>query len=407
MLFLEAPTVVAEYSALSLPYAETQAVVLLALTAVSFLLPAIPWLHPFMAVLLYFRLLVVVLLAAPLLFPLNIARPIVAIALLDLALRMGSIGALMGVVSFFVGIVVVHLHTGAHALPDVPFPFEFVRTHVLSTENIIALFVLGTLTVLMERYRQERSLRRRLEQDIHQLTHANVLFQEYALSVEQKTAEDERKRITREIHDSAGHALTGLKMLLQAARNLIRRDPHRAEQFMEKGMAQIQVVLDEIRVTLRALRSTTPSKVLGLQNVVRIVEDFRAATGIHVAIHFTMTALSYGVEVDSALCRLVQESLTNSLRHGHADFVTIHLSSSSDTLRISVTDNGSGSEHIEPGIGMSGMRERISQLGGSLSFSSHEHGFNVEARIPLMDMRPERPISSASEVTQDDSRSAR
>jgi len=379
----ESTLTAAAYTAVSLPYAELQVHVLSLGILLLFLAPAIPQLRSVTPVLISLRHVMLILLYAPLPEIVDISRPTIVLCLLDLIFRYNMPGLVVGYFGYITGVIVIAVHGGAAELATVPFLTQ-LKAGASAASNLTSITVLLIAAISVSRYRKERDERAMLEQEITQLSKANVLFQEYALSIAHKTADAERKRISREIHDSAGHALMGLKMLLQAAKNLMLRDPVHASEILEKGMAQIQVVLDDIRLTLRALRKEMPGRALGMHNIVRIVDDFRSATGIRVTTHFTVSELSHGSAVDSAVSRLVQESLTNAIRHGHADHVVVHFRSHAGSLVVSVSDDGVGSESISPGIGISGMQERIESLGGTLSCSSTSHGFSVEATIPLL-----------------------
>jgi len=80
---------------------------------------------------------------------------------------------------------------------------------------------------------------------------------------------------------------------------------------------------------------------------------------------------------------MVQESLTNALRHGNATEISVHFWVMERSVRISISDNGMGSKEIVPGIGLAGMTERIAQIGGSMKAETTTFGFHVLAEIPL------------------------
>ncbi len=90
-----------------------------------------------------------------------------------------------------------------------------------------------------------------------------------------------------------------------------------------------------------------------------------------------------GKKIDLAIYRLIQEGLTNAFRHGKATGITIILSYNNGFIYVSIWDNGRGSEKIDEGIGLKGMRERIEALNGKIETTSHQSGFTIKVKIPV------------------------
>ena len=88
--------------------------------------------------------------------------------------------------------------------------------------------------------------------------------------------------------------------------------------------------------------------------------------------------------IDLLLYRLVQEGLTNAFRHGRASEVSVNLWITTDELTVAIKDNGRGAAVIEEGVGLSGIRQRVGGLGGSLSYKAGTDGFSLSVRVPVV-----------------------
>ncbi len=92
---------------------------------------------------------------------------------------------------------------------------------------------------------------------------------------------------------------------------------------------------------------------------------------------------SLGESIDSTIYRIVQEGITNAIRHGNASEIAIHLSSDGSKVAVTISDNGSGAGEIKEGIGLAGIRERLASVRGGLSAGNRAGGFQLYAWVPL------------------------
>jgi len=249
----------------------------------------------------------------------------------------------------------------------------------------VVWLVAGTLVLrwVLAQLRDGRSRNRVLAEEVERLTSANLGFQRYASLLEQETSRAERLHLSREIHDSAGYALTTLKMLFEAAKGLIVKDPSRLDALMDEGARISQEVLGEIRFVLHELRAKNEVLPEGLRLVHLLVRNFERACGIQVELETTNTRTSYGPRVNSTLYRMVQEGMTNGFHHGRATRISIVLAEVESSLSIRIRDNGTGSATVTKGIGLSGMEERVAEAGGWMDYRNLGNGFEVSALIPL------------------------
>ncbi|OHE63616.1 MAG: hypothetical protein A2Z99_13890 [Treponema sp. GWB1_62_6] len=252
---------------------------------------------------------------------------------------------------------------------------------ILSGLLLVALSVITRK--LFEKWEEMRANELRWADDVVKLITINMDLQTFATTVENRTLDEERKRISREIHDTVGYTLTTLKVLFEAAKGLLRQDPAQLEPLINQGLDYTRNSMEEIRVAMRELRQSELPARTGLHLVVKLVDNFRSVTHMSIALEFAGTRQSYGHEIDEFLYKGVQENLTNAYRHGKATTVTIFLQESQGELALMVRDNGQSTRNFMKGIGMRGMEERAAALGGTVEFTGSDYGFNVTARIPV------------------------
>jgi len=247
---------------------------------------------------------------------------------------------------------------------------------------LIALF-----TALMVFYREKlidyQKDNERLDALVERLTRANLGYQEYAKSVEEASTDSERKRITRDIHDIVGYTLTNNITMMEAITDMMRVNPLGVATLVSSARENAEEGLARIREALHLLRSREIEYPTGLQAVEKLIEVFKRATGVSVEYVFTDVKWDFTDAVDFTLYHIIQESLMNSFRHGKATNVWISLTKGKDEIILRIRDNGLGASQFNEDIGLSGMRERVDQLGGTLHARPAVGGFEVSATISL------------------------
>jgi len=221
---------------------------------------------------------------------------------------------------------------------------------------------------------------------ILQLTQANVDYQDMARTASERSAREERQRITRELHDTIVYTLTNISIMMEAAKDLTDKDVNKLIKTLDEASEQAKTGLSEIRTALYRLRQQQIHPERGITALVRMIRLFERVTGIRVRLEFGNVPASCGDAVDSALYHLVQEGLINSFRHGKATAVRLLLWRTEEGLiQVSLSDNGRAAGTVKEGIGISGMRERLGKLGGTLRVEGLPHGFQIIAEIPTED----------------------
>jgi signal transduction histidine kinase len=200
-------------------------------------------------------------------------------------------------------------------------------------------------------------------------------------------AAEERTRIARDLHDSAGHAINVILVQAGAARLLGARDPERSQAALETIEEVALETLGEIDRLVTALREDEGSAQangnveppLGLAGLAMLVDRHRTAgLAVELAAHGPPRPLAPGV--DQAAYRILQEALTNAARHGDGR-AEVEVTYGDDSLALTVS-NPTRHAHVESGHGIVGMRERAALLGGTLDVSASNGTFRVHARLP-------------------------
>ena len=201
-----------------------------------------------------------------------------------------------------------------------------------------------------------------------------------------RIADDERLRIAQEVHDVVGHGLAAINMQAEIALHLMHRKPEQVEAALTAISRTSKEGLDELRATLAAVRhGDDRAPVPGLAQLPAL-RDRLAYAGLPVSVSL-VGALAGGelpVAVDLAGYRIVQEALTNVLRHAGATTAQVRIEHREDAVVVEVTDTGLGGAPSPGGTGIAGMRERAAALGGLLvAGPGAEGGFRVYAVLPL------------------------
>ena len=207
---------------------------------------------------------------------------------------------------------------------------------------------------------------------------------------------DERLRIAQELHDVIGHSLGVIAVQAGVGMHLIDIEPDEAKRALEHISRTSRSSLGEIRRLLGLVRAgvgdpgyaPTP----GLADLRRLRDEV-TSTGLAVDLDVAPDASDLPPGVELAAYRIVQEALTNAVRHAHAERATVRLEVASGSLRVLVTDDGRGSDGDgserrararSGGHGLVGMRERVAVYGGSLQVGPNPGGgYRVAATIPF------------------------
>ena len=242
------------------------------------------------------------------------------------------------------------------------------------------VFVMGMSYLVKMQVREKEKLARtntELEQAYKQLIENSAVAQKLMI-------EQERTRMAREIHDTLAHTLTTLIVQLEACKKLASMDPSRLPLELEKAQELSRSGFNDIKHTIKALRPQVMEDKSFFASIVSVINDTMKNTKVNISLNNFLTnelTLTSQIEVD--IFRIIQESITNSIRHGQASEIEITIKKESNMLQLGVVDNGIGCANIKKGYGIQGIKERVESLNGSVEFlSSKGKGFKTMVSIP-------------------------
>ncbi|WP_407312965.1 sensor histidine kinase [Desulfosporosinus sp. SB140] len=231
---------------------------------------------------------------------------------------------------------------------------------------------------------------------LEELEKAHKELQQAAVTTMQHAVLDERTRIAREIHDAVGHSLTSLIVQLQALRYMIEDDPAQAKKSVEEMLTVARQGLTDIRVSVHALAGDRSA--LGITPLQALVSKINATTCLDCTFTSNPQAEDLPAETGAVLFKVLQEAMTNILRHSQATRVDVNVSASGSECLLSIKDNGRFTEtsRFTEGYGMKSMRERVQEVDGVIDFKSDEpSGMILTAVVPIATINPKEKECSS------------
>ncbi|MFJ9431265.1 sensor histidine kinase [Streptomyces sp. NPDC101490] len=219
-------------------------------------------------------------------------------------------------------------------------------------------------------------------------------------AAERRRADEERLRIARELHDVLAHSISVINVQAGVGLALLDSDPEQARSALTTIKAASREALGEVRQVLDTLRAPgaaprTPAP--GLDRLPELVEQ-AAAAGLTVAVETGGPPGPLPPGADLAAFRIVQEALTNVVRHSGSRTARVRIAHGSGVLALTVDDDGpaTGTEEGGSGNGLAGMRERAAALGGTIEAGARpDGGFRVHAVLPVRPTHPMGPVGPA------------
>ncbi len=249
--------------------------------------------------------------------------------------------------------------------------------------------LISTVTLMAAAIALGDSTRARRALAAEQAQTAQLIAQEHAYRAEQRV-QAERLQMARDLHDVIGHSISVITLHADVAREAIGRDDDEARQALSRIRAASSETMRELRATVRLLRhpdrEPADRAVASLANLSALV-DSATASGLTVKVQRDGDLANLPPRVDTAAYRIIQESLTNVIRHANATHVSLTLAVDADTLRLHLVDNGTNAGGaVTTGSGIAGMAERARLLGGTFTAQPlPAGGFEVKATLPLGD----------------------
>jgi signal transduction histidine kinase len=250
---------------------------------------------------------------------------------------------------------------------------SYIQLGFFVVVSIMLLFILQ----IFHRYRDEKDNNEALYKELFE-THRRLKSSLERL--QELSIVKERQRIARELHDALGHDLTTLIYRLEVVQRMDRSQEEDREALITAIKEDSRSALRRVREVVETLREERPDD--GLEALKMLTDRFADQMQLPVSFCVTGLAKPLSQALESTLYRLIQEGLTNVMRHANAHQVEILLNFKTDGLEVFFRDDGSGEKDFKPGFGLKGMRERVEALSGQLEFLV-DHGFVIKARFPL------------------------
>lgn len=253
----------------------------------------------------------------------------------------------------------------------------FAILKFLNALNLFAFIYYMMILILNQMSEKKRilSLNEELEKKNEQLLI-------YAKEMESVTQTKERNRLAREIHDTLGHSLTGIITGLDACIMLMDASPEATKKQLVAIADVARQGMTDVRRSIKALRPDALEKIKLKEAIKQMIDEMVNSTGVSILFDCNTELDYFTQDEEDIVYRIVQESMTNSIRHGKASQIEIHISRKYNLLKIHIQDNGIGCKDVKHGFGLHHMQERLQMLKGSLRYDGSD-GFMIEAEIPI------------------------
>ncbi|MDS0527752.1 sensor histidine kinase [Clostridium sp. SHJSY1] len=218
----------------------------------------------------------------------------------------------------------------------------------------------------------------RIRENEEELKKLNYELESYANTVEEIAVLRERNRISREIHDNVGHSLSTIRIQLGAIGKISSEKCEPAAEMCNNLAEFTKKSLEDVRDAVRAMKPREFEEYEGIIIISEMIKNFKKLTDIDVKLRVSEKVWKLNSDQSMAIYRIIQEFLSNSLKHGKATKVNIFLNFLDESLRIHLKDNGVGCSDVKTGIGLQSIKERTAFYGGTMEYKTQEgKGFEL------------------------------
>jgi signal transduction histidine kinase len=209
------------------------------------------------------------------------------------------------------------------------------------------------------------------------------VLQQYADQIEKVTLLQERNRLAQELHDTIGHHFTSVTMGLDAVTFLMDTDVEKAKQKIEILANVSRKGLEDIRKHIHSIAPSENEQPLSVL-LHQIAASFKENTNTDIQFNRQGTEIPISKNIKLAFIRCLQEALTNAKRHGGASEVLIDTLFTDSEIVLSIENNGDPIDALQPGFGLTAMKERVGELHGNLEITSGKHhGVKLTITVPI------------------------
>lgn len=212
---------------------------------------------------------------------------------------------------------------------------------------------------------------------------ANKRIKDYANTARELAVAKERNRFAQDVHDTLGHNQVILITLLEACRLTLYEKPSKSDNILTEALYTARKGLQEIRSSINKLVDEELKDGYSLEKLEELMMEFEI-TGVKIDFLSDEGIEDIGPDLLEVLYRVCREAMTNSVRHGMATHISFVLKILERSLKLHIFDNGVGCRDIKHGMGLKGMEQCVTELGGNINFaSSPDNGFKITLEIPL------------------------
>ena len=232
-------------------------------------------------------------------------------------------------------------------------------------------------------YTELQAVHAELSQAHDELQHTHEELERATVRLMHYAVLKERSRISMDLHDSIGNRLTSAIVQLQAIPYMMKVDANEADKAIGTVLGVVRQSLQEVRTVAHQMGSSEAG--LGLVALNSLVNEVQELTGCSIELHYAGQRKTWTPETSELLYRILQEALSNIIRHAQASKVSVHIKEQEEDLFMQVEDNGVFTRHqaLVPGFGLSSMGARCERAGGSMSIEAiHPHGMKLTVCIP-------------------------
>lgn len=250
--------------------------------------------------------------------------------------------------------------------------------------NIIVFIIY--MVILMQNQMKENArialLNIQLQTANEQLKEMNEQLKDYALMQEKMGETRERNRIAREIHDTLGHTMTGLSAGIDACIAMIDYSVDGTKKQLQLISKVARQGIQDIRRSVNKLRPDALEHTNLEHALKKMMEDTMKVSDVKIDYSCDVVTLKFSQDEEDMVYRVVQEGITNAIRHGKASKINVDITKEEKYLILTIKDNGIGCKDIKSGFGLIHIQERIEMLDGNVVYDGSD-GFTIIARIPI------------------------
>lgn len=265
-----------------------------------------------------------------------------------------------------------------------------IQSYLLGLKSMIIsinimIFILYMITLIRMQSDENKRisiLNKKLNDANEELSLMNIKLKDYARTNEKMVETRERNRLAREIHDTIGHNLTGIIAGIDACTTMMDYAPNEVKNQLNIISDVARQGIKEVRRSVRALRPDVLEK-LNFQEAIRqLIIDISKTAKVKVEFSNFIEDFKFTTDEEDAIYRVIQEGITNSIRHGKATSIRINVNKENEFLKLEIEDNGIGCKEIKKGFGLQHIKERISLLNGDVYYKGDD-GFTLVVLIPI------------------------